>query len=598
MAARRARKKIQRGTVDRLESGAVRVRVDAGIDPITKRRHRRMEIIPADTPDQEAVVEKTRVRLINEINERRHPKTRATVNQLLDRYIRDFDGARVTRDGYESLRRNHIAPFIGHLPVGEVDADVLDSLYVEFRRCNQHCSRSFTEHRTDRSHDCDDRCKPHVCAPLGVSRIRQVHWMLSGAFKSAKRWGWISENPIADAVPPAAPPPKPQPPTAEDAARVVNDAATRDLDWASLVWLTMTTGIRRHELCALRWTDVVRDGDYTILWIRRGVSKDDDGTLAERDTKTHQQRRVTLDPETADVLREHRERCESALDNAGGALDADAFLFSPAVDYRRFYAPDSITQRYDRRVSRLGISTTFHKLRHYSATELIKAGVDINTVAGRLGHAGGGTTTLKVYTAFVSEADQQAAGKLATRMPERSWQDLSDPVERAKSHPQQPYEVVAAALRRQIIDGQLEAGKALPSLKCLASEHRVSDSTAHRAVELLRTWGLAAGGGRGHRTTVVPPADGEAGTSTEPPPGDSGHVPAAQRPVRLRLLRLREEVRSFTSKVDPDDADQLQRLLVAAARRYEGATPQIDDYELEVRDHQSNELLTTVVALQ
>jgi integrase len=36
-------------------------------------------------------------------------------------------------------------------------------------------------------------------------------------------------------------------------------------------------------------------------------------------------------------------------------------------------------------VNRLGIQTTLHKLRHYSATELIAAGVDPRTVAGLLG---------------------------------------------------------------------------------------------------------------------------------------------------------------------------------------------------------------------
>ena len=35
-----------------------------------------------------------------------------------------------------------------------------------------------------------------------------------------------------------------------------------------------------------------------------------------------------------------------------------------------------------------------HDLRHYSATELIASGVDVLTVAGRLGHGGGGSTTL------------------------------------------------------------------------------------------------------------------------------------------------------------------------------------------------------------
>jgi len=44
-------------------------------------------------------------------------------------------------------------------------------------------------------------------------------------------------------------------------------------------------------------------------------------------------------------------------------------------------------------------STRLHSLRHYSATELVAAGVDLRTVAGRLGHGSSGATTLKVYAA-------------------------------------------------------------------------------------------------------------------------------------------------------------------------------------------------------
>ena len=43
---------------------------------------------------------------------------------------------------------------------------------------------------------------------------------------------------------------------------------------------------------------------------------------------------------------------------------------------------------------------------------------EMRTVAGRLGHSGGGTTTLKVYSAWRSEADQLAASSLGMRMPD------------------------------------------------------------------------------------------------------------------------------------------------------------------------------------
>jgi integrase len=55
---------------------------------------------------------------------------------------------------------------------------------------------------------------------------------------------------------------------------------------------------------------------------------------------------------------------------------------------------------------RLGITTHLHSLRHYSATALLTAGVDLRTVAERLGH-GGGPTTPKVYAAVVSASDRK-----------------------------------------------------------------------------------------------------------------------------------------------------------------------------------------------
>jgi hypothetical protein len=150
--------------------------------------------------------------------------------------------------------------------------------------------------------------------------------------------------------------------------------------------------------------------------------------------------------------------------------------------------------------SRLGINTTLHNLRHYSATELIAAGVDVRTVAGRLGHGGGGTTTLRVYAAWVAEADQRAAHGLAARLPERPG-PVADDVERAKTDPRSPYERVAAELRRRITEGAVADGDHLPTGKELAAEFGVATATAQRAVILLQTWGLVEVS-RGRRAVV------------------------------------------------------------------------------------------------
>jgi integrase len=67
-----------------------------------------------------------------------------------------------------------------------------------------------------------------------------------------------------------------------------------------------------------------------------------------------------------------------------------------------------MTHRYRRYARQVGITSSLKELRHYSATQLLAAGTDLNTVAGRLGHAEG-STTLKFYAQFTRPADQAAA---------------------------------------------------------------------------------------------------------------------------------------------------------------------------------------------
>ena len=69
------------GGVETLPSGALRVRVYAGADPVSGRRHYLKEVVPAGL-DAERRADAVRVRFLAEVNERRNPRTSATVNQL------------------------------------------------------------------------------------------------------------------------------------------------------------------------------------------------------------------------------------------------------------------------------------------------------------------------------------------------------------------------------------------------------------------------------------------------------------------------------------------------------------------------------------
>ena len=101
--------------------------------------------------------------------------------------------------------------------------------------------------------------------------------------------------------------------------------------------------------------------------------------------------------------------CRSRL-----ALPADAFVFSPDPLGQRPWHPDHFTHAYRALADEVGVAEPLKNLRHFNATQLLAAGVDLRTTAGRLGHSDGGATTLRVYANWTRPADQRAAELLAT----------------------------------------------------------------------------------------------------------------------------------------------------------------------------------------
>ncbi len=249
----------------------------------------------------------------------------------------------------------------------------------------------------------------------------------------------------------------------------------------------MVTGTRRGEMCALRWSDL--DLARKVLSVTRATNG-----RREKDTKTHQGRRFAIDDQAVEMLRAHREERLEVCTKLGVELLDDGFVFSLAPDGSRPLRPATATQRYRRLAERLRLrSTRLHSLRHYSATELLAAGVDIRTVAGRLGHGDGGATTLKVYAAWVAEADKRAAATMSSIVPQPRASDR---------RPRSPYEEVAAALRERMRAGELCKGSELPPVADLAHAYAISVGTAQRAVATLRSEGLVKTA-PGRRTTVV-----------------------------------------------------------------------------------------------
>jgi hypothetical protein len=112
--------------------------VYAGLDPLTGKRHYLTAVVPAG-PGAAREAERTRTRFLAEVDQQRSPRTRATVNQLLDRYLELLDVDVTTRAAYVSNIDTHIRPVLGSLALTRLNGEVLDSFYATLRRCREHC---------------------------------------------------------------------------------------------------------------------------------------------------------------------------------------------------------------------------------------------------------------------------------------------------------------------------------------------------------------------------------------------------------------------------------------------------------------------------
>lgn len=202
-------------------------------------------------------------------------------------------------------------------------------------------------------------------------------------------------------------------PPAPDAVLAFYEALLLDdTELAKYVWLASLTGARRGELCALRWSDVdLHEGSMLIC----RALVDEGGQVLEKDTKTHQARRIALGAETVAKLAEHRLRMEERALECGTELIGDSYVFTSSANGAEPWRPDTTTHRFIRARRRAGLpeSLRLQDLRHFLATRMISSGIDVRTVSGRLGHRRTSTTTDR-YAAFVPAADRAAAAAFET----------------------------------------------------------------------------------------------------------------------------------------------------------------------------------------
>ena len=369
------------------EPGVWEVRVHVSRDPVTGRVHQ----VSRTTRKGIAHARKIRAKLMTEIGDGKHGvDSTCTFGDLLDRWLAHGESrgrSPRTIAGYRQKIDSRIRPALGKIRLDKLTAWDLDSWYSEL-----------------------------LVNGVSPAMVTAYHRIISAALNQADRWELIDRNPARRVQPPSVPRKELTIPPPEGVRELIDEAAaSRVPEVATIITLAALTGLRRGELSGLRWSDV--DWQGSAITVRRSIWQTPDGKWGAKDPKTHQVRRLLLGEHALAVLAGRKKRVDDICKLAEIELSETAYIFSPEIEGALPMMPDAITKSFARLCRRMERTTgqswpyRFHDLRHYTATELFKAGHNPRTVADRLGHADA-ALTLRVYTHDTEDQARAAAASL------------------------------------------------------------------------------------------------------------------------------------------------------------------------------------------
>ena len=255
--------------------------------------------------------------------------------------------------------------------------------------------------------------------PLAPKTIRHNLSFVSDVFAYAVKMGVVSDNPCAKVTLPKAEQKEKQIYTPEQVQKFLTLLNDEPLKYRTFFNLMIYSGFRRGEMLGLEWKDV--DFENNIISVRRTSNYTAKKGVYTDTTKTRKsQRTLKISQFIMDILKQLREEQDKqALKYGDKWVESDRLFVKWNGEPMNNQTPYGWLKEFCEKneLPFYGI----HSFRHFAASALISAGLDVTTVSGALGHSNS-TTTLNVYShqfdtaqARVSEAMDSAFDFLKNR---------------------------------------------------------------------------------------------------------------------------------------------------------------------------------------
>ena len=313
--------------------------------------------------------------------------SRMTLGEWLDKWLDEymiFTIRESTLDSYRAMVKNQVKPFIGGKQIASLTTADMQKFYNKIKK--------------------DGRVREHPIhgKTLADSMVRGVHMMLHEALDTAVKERLIAKNPTNGTTVPKCNYPEKQI-LGDNQLETFLEAIKGHEYWCDFFYVEVMTGLRRGEICGLRWQDI--NFEENKLQVKRSVSVKKGGGVSIGETKTETGVRcIQMPPSVAELLKSKKQ-------TAITEWVFPHFLhpeqpISPASAYRKLKV---ILKNAELPLIR------FHDLRHTFATHATQGGVDPKTLAGILGHTNA-SFTLDTYTHVTSDMQKSASAVVGNMM--------------------------------------------------------------------------------------------------------------------------------------------------------------------------------------
>ena len=380
--------------------GSWEIKFDLGRDPLTGRRI--TKYVTFRGTKRKAQEELTR--LLGRRNEGSYVEpTKMTMAQYLNHWLEGDIDRRVaarTAARYRGIVEKNIIPKLGHVPMRKLTAVHIEAFEAELQR------EGWVKARAKQKIKKGEEAPIPEKRGLSAQTALHIHRTLSQALGHAVRLGVLFKNPAEQVKPPRPPSREIKILDKKEIATLIN--AAKGVDLYVPVLVAVTTGMRRGELLALRWSDISPKSE--LLTVNQSLERIK-GRFEFKSPKTKTSRRtITLPAITIEALRGHyRAQIEERL-KLGLGRDPRGLVFA-RPDGQPMDA-DTLSKAFRRLVASAKVTPiTFHGLRHTHISHLLMDGVHVKLVSERAGHASI-NITLGVYAAYIPNMQSDAARRV------------------------------------------------------------------------------------------------------------------------------------------------------------------------------------------